>query len=99
MVTTDELRKTPGRKRPRAKGGKNHAWTVPELKRLSEVYKFMTRDELAAAFPRHPIGSIIATARKKLGLSRGTPLQRSARLLKVAQAHVPKAFDPRKGYL
>lgn len=37
-------------------------WTNWELARLRLSYPVMTRLELAAAFPRHPIGSINSTA-------------------------------------
>lgn len=37
-------------------------WTTSELARLRLIYPVMTKAELAAAFPTHPIGSINSTA-------------------------------------
>jgi len=44
-------------------------WTTSELARLRLAYPVMTKAELAAAFPRHPIGSINSTA-NALGLKK-----------------------------
>ena len=66
-------------------------WTAPELARLRLNYPVMTRAELAAAFPRHPIGSINSTA-NQLGLKKifGTRKWRQ-----IAARHVPTfRLDP-----
>lgn len=41
---------------------KNARWTAPEIARLRVFYPVMSRTELVAAFPLHPLGSILSTA-------------------------------------
>jgi len=66
-------------------------WTAPELARLRLSYPVMTPAELAAAFPRHPIGSINSTA-NALGLKK---VFGSRKWRQIAARHIPTfRLDP-----
>lgn len=60
-------------------------WTSPELKELKRIFTISSYEELAAAFPRHPVSSIKSTARD-LGLKRPYGYRRWAA---AVRNHVP----------
>ena len=64
-------------------------WTNVEMARLRRDYPVKSLKQLEAAFPRHSLGSIRATARKH-GIQRPKPV--SKYLAYAARHHVP-AFD------
>jgi hypothetical protein len=60
-------------------------WTNQEIERLRRCYPVMTREQLAVAFPRHPITSILSTAHDfHIRKSHG-----SRKWLAVIAGHVP----------
>ncbi len=66
-------------------------WTTSEITRLRMVYPVMTKAELVAAFPTHPIGSINSTA-NALGLRK---VFGNRKWQKIAARWVPTfRFDP-----
>jgi hypothetical protein len=66
---------------------KNARWTGPEIARLRRAFPIMTATELAAAFPRHPLGSIKSTA-YLLGLHKAEDYG-SRKWREIAACHVP----------
>ena len=64
---------------------KNARWTAPEIARLRQSYPVMTQQELAAAFPRHPLSSIISTA-NGLGIRK---IYGTRKWREIAARHVP----------
>jgi len=64
-------------------------WTIGEINRLRKAYPVKSKAELAAAFPRHPLSSIVQTARKN-GFRRRKPVSRYLKY--AAEKHVP-TFD------
>lgn len=64
-------------------------WTVGEINRLRRAYPVKSMLELQAAFPRHPLSSIVQTARRN-GFRRRKPISRYLKY--AAERHIP-TFD------
>ena len=64
-------------------------WTIGEINRLRKAYPVKSMVELQAAFPRHPLSSIVQTARRN-GFRRRKPISRYLKY--AAERHVP-TFD------
>jgi len=60
-------------------------WTSAERKELGRLFRVSSSEELIAAFPRHPIGSIKSTARD-MGLKRPYGYRKWAAMVRN---HVP----------